>query len=227
MKAAFLIISLFLTVFLFGFSNLPSVAAQGLAVGDRGQEVTVLQMKLLEYGFYQGAVDGVYGLATQQAILDFQSASGLEVDGIVGSETLDKLRNYRAQTASRSGSNRRGRQIADYAIRYLGVPYVWAGNTPAGFDCSGFIAYVFRSQNIVLPRMADEQFEVGFTVPTALLQPGDLLFFSTYEPGASHVGIYIGDGKFIHASSVAGRVMITALASPYYSSHYLDAKRVF
>ncbi|MDU2064790.1 MAG: NlpC/P60 family protein [Sporomusaceae bacterium] len=199
-----------------------------LTVGSQGTNVSVLQQKLAEAGFYQGTADGVFGNATRNAVMDFQRSCGIYADGVAGPDTLEKLRAYRGQAVmtSRSGSSRRGQQIVNTAMQYLGVPYVWAGASPAGFDCSGFITYVFRQQNVSLPRMADEQFAVGTQVPLSQLQAGDLLFFSTYEPGPSHVGIYIGNGSFIHASSGAGHVKVTSLSSSYYQSRFLGAKRV-
>ena len=109
---------------------------------------------------------------------------------------------------------------------YLGVPYVWAGRSPSGFDCSGFIYFVFDQLGYGLPRMADGQFEVGIPVSRNALQPGDLVFFSTYEPGPSHVGIYLGNDQFIHASSGAGYVTVTSLGNPYHRDRYIGARRI-
>lgn len=108
----------------------------------------------------------------------------------------------------------------------MGVPYVWGGTSPEGFDCSGFIHYTFLQNSITLPRTAATIYEKGTAVSKADLIPGDLVFFSTYTEGASHVGIYIGSGNFIHASSSKG-VTISALSSSYYSERYIGAKRVF
>lgn len=120
----------------------------------------------------------------------------------------------------------KGTQIVAMAQKFLHVPYVWAGISPGGFDCSGFTYYLFTKHGISLPRMADEQFEVGQRVAKRDLLPGDLVFFETYDVGPSHVGIYVGEGQFIHASSGAGEVTITPLSKPYYVERYLGARRI-
>lgn len=112
------------------------------------------------------------------------------------------------------------------AKKYIGVPYLWAGSTPSGFDCSGYVQYVFKAHGISLNRTAATQYQHGTSVSKSNLKPGDLVFFqNTYKAGISHVGIYIGDGKFIHASSSKG-VTISNLSSSYYVSHYYGARRI-
>lgn len=117
------------------------------------------------------------------------------------------------------------RDIITEAEHYRGVPYVFGGNTPKGFDCSGYVHYVFAKKGIILPRSADEQYTVGKTVSKTNLQPGDLVFFETYEKGVSHSGIYIGEGKFISATSSNG-VAIADMAGGYWGERYIGAKRV-
>jgi len=110
------------------------------------------------------------------------------------------------------------------ALRYLGVPYMWGGESFSGVDCSGFVQAVFHHNGIDLPRTADAQFEVGRAVSEGRLQPGDLVFFQTYAEGASHVGIYLGGGQFVHASSSNG-VRVDSLSEDYYSSRFIGARR--
>ncbi len=118
-------------------------------------------------------------------------------------------------------------KLKEVAFQYLGTPYRFGGNSRYGIDCSAFTQDVFRQLGINLPRTAEEQARYGKIVRHHL-KPGDLLFFQdTYKPGISHVGIYIGNGKMIEASSVYGRVIIDDVANdPYLVRHFLFAKRV-
>jgi peptidoglycan DL-endopeptidase LytE len=114
--------------------------------------------------------------------------------------------------------------ITRTAMRYLGVPYMWGGTSYSGVDCSGFVQSVFAKNGIELQRMADEQFAIGRRIAMGFLMPGDLVFFETYTSGASHVGIYLGHGRFIHASTRG--VVIDALRMDYYASRYIGARRL-
>ncbi|WP_040683250.1 C40 family peptidase [Thermosinus carboxydivorans] len=117
--------------------------------------------------------------------------------------------------------------VVSIAKTMLGQPVVWGGASPGqGFDCSGLVQYVFRQAGISLPRTADRQFLVGQPVAKSALEPGDLVFFTTYEPGASHVGIYIGADKFVHTSWSQGVVAIGDMKDDYFVKRYYGAKRV-
>ncbi len=225
-----ILLAVSLCVVLFYSSAVDAASSNGLIKqGATGDEVYSLQLKLQETGYYQDAPDGIFGSDTKQAVISFQLDAGLQADGVVGAATLRALNQFKPGSivASRGQSDsRRAQQLVAFAKQYLGVPYVWAGRSPAGFDCSGFISYVYDHFGVSLPRMADEQFTAGLTVARRDLQPGDLVFFSTYEPGPSHVGIYIGGGQFIHASSGANEVTVTPLAKDYYAERYLGARRV-
>jgi cell wall-associated NlpC family hydrolase len=111
--------------------------------------------------------------------------------------------------------------VVGIAMRYLGVPYVWGGSTPRGFDCSGLVSYVFAQIGVSLPHSSYSQFGMGTAVSISQLQPGDLVFFT----GASHVGIYIGGGQFIHAPHTGDVVKISSL-SGYYSSNFAGGRRI-
>jgi cell wall-associated NlpC family hydrolase len=115
--------------------------------------------------------------------------------------------------------------LAHSAMRFLGVPYSFGGTSTAGFDCSGYVQHVFAMLGIHLPRTADSQFLKGARVKGGDLRVGDLVFFQTYAPGASHVGIYLGNDEFVHASSSHG-VMVSKLSESYWATRYIGAKRV-
>jgi peptidoglycan DL-endopeptidase CwlO len=120
-----------------------------------------------------------------------------------------------------------GEEVVSKARQYLGVPYKMGGSTPEGFDCSGFLLYVFNQFNISLPRTAADQATVGQAIDKENLQPGDIVYFiNTYKEGVSHTGLYIGEEKFISATSSKG-VKIDSINDPYYwGSRYAGARRV-
>ena len=118
-----------------------------------------------------------------------------------------------------------GRQIVEYALQYEGYPYVWGGTSPSGFDCSGFTSYVFKHFGITLNRVACDQARNGVPVDTSALQPGDLLCFYSSADYIGHVGIYIGNNRFIHASTYTTGVIISEL-SGYYDTRGFIARRV-
>ncbi|KLU64853.1 peptidoglycan DL-endopeptidase CwlO precursor [Desulfosporosinus acididurans] len=116
-------------------------------------------------------------------------------------------------------------QILSFAESFLGSPYVWGGSTPnPGFDCSGFVQYVYAHYGISLYRVTWDQYQEGISVPKTDLKPGDLVFFSTYAPGASHVGIYVGNEIMIDDSDYG--VAYDSIDHPYWAARYLGARRV-
>jgi len=118
-------------------------------------------------------------------------------------------------------------EIVELAIGFLGIKYRFGGETDLGIDCSAFVQKVYALAGIRLPRTARQQAKYGLLISREDLQPGDLLFFQTYARFPSHVGIYIGEGKMIHASSKGGRVEIVSIDKPYYIKRFLFAKRIF
>lgn len=117
-------------------------------------------------------------------------------------------------------------KIVSTAKKYIGVPYKWGGTTTKGFDCSGYVQYVFNENGISIPRTSSSQYyELTRKVSKSNLQPGDLVFFNTSGKGVSHVGIYIGDGMFIHSGTTRG-VVIAELFGAYWSNLYMGARRV-
>jgi cell wall-associated NlpC family hydrolase len=116
-------------------------------------------------------------------------------------------------------------QVLSYAAQFLGTQYVWGGTTPSpGFDCSGYVQYVFQHAGISLDRTSEEQFNNGVSVSRSELLPGDIVFFHTYSSGASHVGIYVGNNTMINSSN--GGVSYDDMTNSYWSARYLGARRV-
>ncbi len=129
-----------------------------------------------------------------------------------------------------SGSNNArpmtaGEKLAAYAKTFVGYPYVYGGSSPSGFDCSGFMQYVCRQMGYTIKRTATAQLSNGVKVSKSELQPGDLVFFG-YGSSASHVGMYIGNDKFVHAENSRTGVVISDLFSGYYGGRYLTARRI-
>jgi cell wall-associated NlpC family hydrolase len=118
------------------------------------------------------------------------------------------------------------RGIVETALSLAGTPYRPGGATPDGFDCSGFVAYVFGAHGVRLPRTVAGLYLAASPVRAARVTAGDLLFFDTAGGGASHVAIALGDGRFIHAPSAKGTVRVESLSSEYWASRYLGARRV-
>ena len=116
--------------------------------------------------------------------------------------------------------------LKNKAYGFLGIRYRFGGSSKRGIDCSSFVQQVFREMEVSLPRTAREQFEIGSDVPPSDLQKGDLIFFRTYAPFPSHVGIYLGNNRMIHASSRDRRVVISPLNTPYYRARFIGAKRI-
>ena len=172
----------------------------------------VAQQKLQVLGFSDERPSGRMTEATSSALKSFQKQHKLKADGELNDATYHKLT---WEAFAKEGIPKvKGKEIVSRAAKYKGVPYVFGGTTTKGFDCSGYVQYVFKDCKAKLPRLADEQ-----------LRPGDLVFFTTYAPGASHVGIYAGDGQFWSASSSKG-VILSSLKEEYWKQRYFGARRV-
>jgi cell wall-associated NlpC family hydrolase len=151
----------------------------------------------------------------EEASVDNGSAAHLsqeEIDKLVKSEDLQEM-------------NLRDRVIL-FAKKMLGMPYRFGGNSSSGIDCSAYVQKVFRFVGIELPRTAREQFRAGESISKEELSVGDLVFFRTYASFPSHVGIYLGNNLFIHASTGDRKVTITSLDTPYFVRRFIGAKRL-
>lgn len=208
----------------FAYSNV--VLKNGMSSGA----VTQLQKDLKALGFMSINPTGYFGDITKAAVIKFQKKYDLTTDGIAGPQTLAKIDKLsgRPKTLSRGDTRSTGQKITDYAKKFLGVDYVWGGASPKGFDCSGFVKYVYSKFGITLNRVSADQAKQGTTVKKANLKAGDLVFFDTNggRDRINHVGLYIGSGKFIQASSGHSGVVISTISGGFYSGTFMKAKRV-
>lgn len=125
-----------------------------------------------------------------------------------------------------SGGN--GGGVLSTAMRNVGARYVWGGASPVGFDCSGFVWYVHKQIDRPISRVLEGQLSGGLRIAKDALQPADTVFFAnTYRPGLSHAGIYIGDGRFVHASDEFSGVTISSLSDAYWGARYVGATRLW
>ena len=150
------------------------------------------------------------------------SASALNGGTTSGGMNSDNL-----GSSDSTGSTANGQAIVNKAKQYLGVPYVYGGASPSGFDCSGLVFYVLKSLGYSPYRTPADQYKQGTYVSKANLEPGDIVFFhGTYTSGISHVGIYAGNGQFIHAPNSRSVVSYADLTSGYWANHYYGARRM-
>lgn len=157
----------------------------------------------------------------------FVSAEYLEILDIVYSVAGTTTENAQSRTINIVDEVSQERMdLIDYAHEYLGTPYKYGGATPAGFDCSGFTYYVFGQFGYSLNRSSSSQINNGEEITKSELLPGDLVFFSRSGKAVGHVGIYIGDNKFIHSTSPGDVVSVTDLDDTYYAKRYVGARRI-
>ena len=171
-------------------------------------------------------------LFARRAVAAIAATTGLAVAGSVGAQQSMLLNEgpmagTSAAAQAEEQPVRSGQFIADFALQFVGYPYVWGGNTPAGFDCSGFTQYVtLQTVGYDIGHASQGQMGYGTWVDAGDLQPGDLVFFAnTYGPGITHTGVYIGDGQFVHSENSNTGVVISWLWSDYYGGHYAGAMR--
>ncbi|MCL6518120.1 MAG: C40 family peptidase [Alicyclobacillus sp.] len=117
-----------------------------------------------------------------------------------------------------------GVRIAAIALSLVGARYVWGGTGPDGFDCSGFVQYVYRKAGVFIPRTSYQQFEVGRAIGWSALRPGDLMFFDT-SGGPSHVAVYVGNGLMVQALNARTGVIVSHIDAPYFRERFVGARR--
>lgn len=194
--------------------------------GSTGDQVKSAQARLKELGFFTGSVNGKYQSDTESAVKAFQEANGLKKTGALsGSDQLLLLSNKAVSKSTYLEDQRKKRaeRVIAAAMGQLGKPYVWGTSGPNSFDCTGLTCYAYGLEGIKLKRSAYEQgYKNGKRIEKLKdVRRGDIVVFNTVDNGpdnlSSHVGIYLGDGQFIHASSAGGKVIISTLSSGYYN----------
>ncbi|GAA0480710.1 hypothetical protein GCM10008986_01620 [Salinibacillus aidingensis] len=213
---------------------LKNLEEETIDVGMYSEDVKKIQSALHYFGYYQGKIDGIYGPLTKEAAKAFQEDHKIPVktkldkqfvqqleqtktpdqDAIV--HTVQKTPDTKTVKVSVSGD------VIQIAKSYLGAPYRWGGESPSGFDCSGYLQFVFSQVGVQLPRTVSDIWNA--TTPVQKPSVGDLVFYETYKPGPSHAGIYLGNGSFIHAGN--NGVEISNMSGSYWQQRYLGAKRV-
>ena len=177
------------------------------------------------------------GASTSSSILgEYNYGTALKITGISGDWTAVTINGQAGYVYSQyvaegtisvpsGGNSDLGNQIAQYALQYVGYPYVWGGTSPSGFDCSGFVQYVYKQFGYQLNRIACDQALNGVAADINNLQPGDVLCFYSGNDYIGHVGIYIGDNKFVHASTSTTGVIVSELSGYYYNRGFI-ARRI-
>lgn len=221
---------------------------EGLDIGMRNEDIKIVQRSLQYFGFYDDTIDGSFGpltkkgiklaenalnidLGTAQNVLhepvqmngsqpaeqhNFESENKQSTDNVEDKQQLEHLEQLETKPSH-------DRNVIDTARSVMGTPYVWGGTSRDGFDCSGFIQFAFESADITIPRTVSDVW--NFSNPVSAPSVGDFVFFETYQPGPSHMGIYLGNDQFIHAG-VSNGVEIADLNQSYWQQRYIGAKRI-
>lgn len=219
--------------------------------GDQGKDIKKIQRALQYFGYYERNIDGIYGPLTDNALKAFQKDNGIKVEEEVNVKTVNTIYSSESSESVEEEPEKKeppkkeqekqetkgskpvkktqvngfeATQLVSSAKQFIGTPYVWGGESPKGFDCSGFIQYVFQQQGLLVPRTVSELW--NFSKPVNTLSVGDFVFFETTRSGPSHMGIYTGNNQFIHAGESRG-VEVSEMSNPYWQERYLGAKRVY
>lgn len=214
---------------------------RSVSYGEVSDDVIKVQEVLYFYGYYRGDIDGIYGPLTEKAIQDvineqLISTKDLDADDFIVKDiqTMETKQETNNQTIHANDEQSaiisidvtyNGSDLIEHAKSLIGTPYEWGGTSPNGFDCSGFIQYVYKQKDLLIPRTVSDIWNFSETVSSPSI--GDLVFFETYQPGPSHMGIYLGEGNFIHAGSSRGVEISNFNSNNYWKSKYLGAKRIY
>src|SRR5699024_3819513 len=219
--------------------------------GETSEHVEYVQEALAFYDYYEGEIDGIYGTMTETALQEAEHDNALQERIQTDQQTASNEEENDENTASseeetnseenneETEGTEQDEEISEEAVSLevendstdvighakdlIGTPYELGGTSPSGFDCSGFIQFVYEKEDKTLPRTVREVWNYGSLVDEPSI--GDLVFFETYQPGPSHMGIYLGNGDFIHAGSSEG-VTISNINAEYWHQRYIGAKNI-
>ena len=194
----------------------PSTSAEIIGRFNTGEKINIITRTAGEW--YKVEFDGKTGFVYAEYISACRNG-----------EPSSRSRVNAFATAQSAEGATRGEQVVNIAKQYLGVNYVYGGTTPNGFDCSGLVQYVYKQMGVSLNRVACDQTAHGTPVNRASLVPGDIVFFhnTSKYTRINHVGIYVGEGMFIHAPTTGDVVKISSLDTGYYSTTFVTARRIF
>ncbi len=202
----------------------PSTSNDVVAKASSGDKVFIFGFNC---GWYKVKYDGEIGYIRS----DLVTLTEVPYENSGSSNTYGGSSSGSSSSSSGSSSSSSlGEQVAATAKKYIGCAYIFGGTSPSGFDCSGFVQYIYKLYGVGLYRTADVQLNNGYSVSRSELKPGDLVFFAnTYNTSAaaSHVGIYIGGDQFVHAANSSTGVTTSYLSNDYYASRYVGARRIF
>ncbi len=175
----------------------------------------------------EAAADAV--IKSQQGVVvktaSFATNNVIKVPKKVETTTKKVTSNSASRGATGIGTTSKNAGVVPYALNFVGCAYVWGAEGPRAFDCSGFTKYIYKQFGVSLPHYSGSQFGEGRAVSRSELSAGDLVFFNT-EGSISHVGIYIGGGKFVHAANSRTGVIVSSLSEGYYYNRFAGARRV-